>query len=84
MRRPFCSGCGGVLCILQILLPICWPFVCGSNGWCAKNKREVMAWNAELLSWQRRFNEQVLVPKGMFVKTKSRCDVYYNGKMRHS
>ena len=53
---------------------------------CAKQKKNIMAWDTAFRAWQAWFNETVLVPKGGFCKSQSLCYVTYgnNGeKQRH-
>eukprot|EP01041_Mallomonas_annulata_P005866 gene5866-11846_t len=59
---------------------ICLPVRC-----CGGLRREILESDAMLRQWQKDFNSSVLMHKGMFVKTQSRCDVTYdkNGKHRH-
>ena len=76
IRHPRCAVCWG--CIFCAFLPCIWMYCCQQyNG-------EVLRWNDALVDWQKRMNDQLLIPKGMFIKTQSHCKPYYDKVHIHS
>ena len=73
LRSTACfEGSRGLVCLF---LPCMWPWLWGRIA------TEVKRWNDALLDWQRRFNAEVLQPRGMLVKTQSHA--VQGSKSRH-
>ena len=77
LRTSCCRGL--CYCLACMWVPCIWPWACRQYA------HEILTWNEALADWQRRFNTQLLYPRGMAVKTQSHCDVTYDkdGKHRH-
>ena len=58
------SFCLGMLCIF---LPGMWCLCC---WWIKRSDRR---WSSALNDWQQRLNAELLIPRGLYVKTQSYC-----------
>jgi len=56
---------------------ICALFLCYWPICCARERDVVLRWNSALLNWQTDFNNQVLRPKNIFLKTQSKATATY-------
>jgi hypothetical protein len=57
-----------------MLALVCVPCLCSVA--CQQHRLEVERLDRALRDWQARFNAQVLVAQGLFVKTQSMCMVH--------
>eukprot|EP00762_Andalucia_godoyi_P008353 ANDGO_07380.mRNA.1 hypothetical protein EMIHUDRAFT_124914 len=74
------SGCGQLARCMLFLVAL--PCFCRRE--CGKMRANIEEWDSAFRNWQSDFNTEVLEALGMFVKTQSKCDVFYdrNGKHR--
>ena len=71
--------------LATLLVPIFWCFI---PYLCREHARDVKEWDGWMREWQDDFNKEVLEPRGMFIKTQSRCVVKItrdrNGRQRRT
>ena len=71
LRRSCCETALYLPCMLALA---CVPCLCSAA--CQQHRLEVERLDRALRDWQARFNAQVLVAQGLFVKTQSMCTVH--------
>lgn len=74
------SGRTSACCEVAVCLAVSSFAPCFIYCMCTQAKAEVEQWNQQLLQWQNDFNAEVLMPKGVFAKSQSKCTVTYGPK----
>jgi hypothetical protein len=58
--------------LATLFIPIFWPAI---PFLCRQHARDIKEWDKWMREWQDDFNKEVLMPRGMFIKSQSRCVV---------